>query len=101
MTQMYSKEGNGAISIWIPLGFRLRACLWLNMVLLFATTFSYRGTGSENVPYRPFAQWADVQGKGQFVIGAVYEQSESYDIWAAGERHEAPDGAPAAVHINQ
>jgi hypothetical protein len=42
---------------------------------------------SENVPYRPFAQWADVPNQGQFVLGAVYEQSEANYMWSGGQRH--------------
>jgi hypothetical protein len=37
---------------------------------------------SENVPHLPFAQWADVPTQGQFIAGLVYEESESYHIWA-------------------
>jgi hypothetical protein len=76
---------------------------WLGdlLVLFLTAAFVHRSKASENVPYRPFAQWADVLNKGQFVVGAVYEQSDSYDIWASGQRHDAPEGASAAVHINQ
>ena len=41
----------------------------------------------ENVPHRPFAYWADVPLQGQFVVGAVYTESEAYHIWAAGKYH--------------
>ncbi len=37
---------------------------------------------SENVPRRPFAQWADLPQKGDLVVGLVYEESEAYHIWA-------------------
>jgi len=37
---------------------------------------------SENVPHLAFAQWADVPLEGQFVAGLVYQESESYHIWA-------------------
>lgn len=90
MTQMCCKEVRRAISSWIPWG-----------LLLFAPTFAYRVTASENVPYRPFAQWADVLEQSQFVIGAVYEQSDSYDFWASGQQFKAPNDAPAAVHVSQ
>jgi len=55
---------------------------------------------SENVPHRPFAQWADVPDQGQFVLGAVYEQSDAYHVWAGGQRHDVTwDGE--GTHINQ
>ncbi len=43
--------------------------------------------GSEDVAQRPYGYWADVPAEGQFVVGAVYEQSKSYHIWASGERY--------------
>ena len=36
---------------------------------------------SENVPRRPFAQWADIPNKDQLVFGILYEQSEAYHVW--------------------
>src|SRR5205809_6708612 len=42
---------------------------------------------SENVPHWPFADWADVPGRSQFVLGLVYEESEAYHIWAGGQYH--------------
>ena len=42
---------------------------------------------SENVAQPPFAYWADVPAEGQFVLGAVYEQSKSYHIWANGQQY--------------
>ncbi len=42
---------------------------------------------SENVPRRPFAYWAELPEKGEFVVGAVYQESEAYHIWAAGRYH--------------
>jgi hypothetical protein len=45
-------------------------------------------SGSEDVPLRPFAEWADVPAQGQFVLGAVYEQAKSYKIWAAGHPYD-------------
>jgi hypothetical protein len=40
---------------------------------------------SENVPHRPFAYWAELPEKGQFVVGAIYTESEAYHMWAAGQ----------------
>jgi hypothetical protein len=42
---------------------------------------------SENVPHRPFAEWANVPDQGQFVVGIVYSEAEAYHIWAAGQYH--------------
>ena len=30
--------------------------------------------GSENVPHRPFAYWADLPAQGQFIFGLVYRR---------------------------
>ncbi len=40
---------------------------------------------SENVPHAPFAQWADVPQRRQFVVGAFYQESEAYHIWVKNE----------------
>jgi hypothetical protein len=44
--------------------------------------------GSENVPHRPFAYWAHVPEKGQFVLGFDYAESEAYHIWASGKQYD-------------
>ena len=49
------------------------ACL-----LLTAAALTQTAPASENVPQRPFALWADLPEPGQFVVGLVYEESESY-----------------------
>jgi hypothetical protein len=59
--------------------------LWVGLALLAALAQSL--IASENVPHRPFAMWADVPDKGQFVVGLVYDESEAYNIWAAHEKH--------------
>ncbi len=60
---------------------------------------------SENVPYRPFAQWADLPTQGQFVVGAVYEESEAYNIWVDNHNHsvkyKSSDGEYYGIDINQ
>jgi hypothetical protein len=75
------------------------ACLLASVALL------QNASASENVPERPFAQWADVPLAGQFVIGGVYEESEAYHIWAANQYHNvtyhAPDGEYYGNDINQ
>ena len=72
---------------------------WLFLIL--PAVFVSIATASENVPHRPFAQWADVPDKGQFVAGAVYEQSDAYDIWASGQHLSVPDNSASGIHINQ
>jgi hypothetical protein len=60
---------------------------------------------SEDAPRRPFAEWADVPAEGQLVFGTLYEQSESYYIWAANQRHNitihASDGESYGIDIRQ
>ena len=60
--------------------------------------------GSENAPHRPFAQWADVPEKGQFILGMVYEESEAYHIWAQHDQHNVTwhaAGESYGIDINQ
>ena len=42
---------------------------------------------SENVLHAPFAQWADLPERGQFVAGLSYQESEAYHIWAGNTYH--------------
>ena len=59
---------------------------------------------SENVPHRPFAQWADVPFSGQFIIGGVYEESEAYHMWAHGKYQNVTypaNGESYGIDINQ
>jgi hypothetical protein len=61
-------------------------------ILLLATAIALASwtvstLAGENVPHRPFAQWADLPEAGQFVAGLVYEESEAYHIWASGQYH--------------
>src|SRR5262245_35778194 len=72
---------------------------------ILCLAFAESATGSENVPHRPFAQWADVPLAGQFVVGVVYEESESYHMWANNQYHNityhANDGESYGIDINQ
>jgi hypothetical protein len=61
--------------------------LAIAVVLLLALAFAPTLPASENVAQPPFAYWADVPAEGQFVLGAVYEQSKSYQIWADGKQY--------------
>jgi hypothetical protein len=56
--------------------------------LLLALGLANTALGSENVPHMPFAEWADLPAPGQFILGAVYEQSKAYQIWAAGRQYD-------------
>ncbi|HNR72060.1 MAG TPA: hypothetical protein PLV05_09110 [Verrucomicrobiota bacterium] len=80
-----------------------RAALGLGVILgILALTPGLRA--SENVPHRPFAQWANVPERGQFVIGLVYEESEAYHIWAGGRQHDITTrshGEKYGIDINQ
>ena len=49
--------------------------------------FVQNASASENVPHRPFAEWANVPDPGQLVVGFVYSEAEAYHIWAAGRYH--------------
>jgi hypothetical protein len=57
---------------------------------------------SENVPHRPFAYWAEVPEKGQFVAGLVYSEAEAYHIWADGKIHDVtwPSGGESYGNDN-
>jgi hypothetical protein len=79
--------------------------LWVaSIALLVLLTAAQNVTASENVPHRPFAQWADLPERGQFVAGLVYEESESYHIWASGQYHNVTvksGGESYGIDINQ
>jgi hypothetical protein len=71
---------------------------------VLAAVLAQTALGSENVPQRPFAQWADLPEKGQFVVGFVYEESESYHIWASGKQYSVntrSGGENYGIDINQ
>jgi hypothetical protein len=60
--------------------------------------------GSENVPHAPFAQWADLPTQGQLVVGAFYDESEAYHIWAKNSFHDVTwhaNGERYGIDINQ
>jgi len=59
---------------------------------------------TENVPHAPFAEWADLPRPGQLVAGLVYQESESYHIWADGQRYDIDyikGGEHYGIDINQ
>jgi hypothetical protein len=57
------------------------------VAVLSVFALAQRVSASENAPQRPFAYWADLPEKGQFVAGFVYEESEAYHMWAGGKYH--------------
>jgi hypothetical protein len=72
--------------------------------LLLAVALPPTAPASENVPHRPFAYWADVPAQGQFIFGMVYEESESYHIWAADKYQNVTvksGGESYGIDINQ
>jgi hypothetical protein len=59
---------------------------------------------TENVPHAPFAEWADLPLPGQLIAGAFYDESESYHIWAGGQRYNIDtqvNGEHYGIDINQ
>lgn len=56
----------------------------LAAVSLLYTGHEWQLLASENVPHAPFGQWATVPLPGEWIFGAVYQESESYHIWANG-----------------
>jgi hypothetical protein len=71
---------------------------------LVASFLTCVAQGSENVPHRPFAMWADVPAQGQFVAGLVYEESEAYHFWAGRDDHNVrfkAGGESYGIDINQ
>jgi len=42
---------------------------------------------SENVPRKPFAEWANMPDQGQFSVRLWYQEAEGYHIWAPRDRH--------------
>jgi hypothetical protein len=78
-------------------------CRSLTVALLSLAVVA-RVCASENVAHPPFAQWADVPGRGQFVVRLTYEESESYHFWAGNTRHQVnfvDDGEHYGIDINQ
>ena len=72
--------------------------------LLALVALAPTAPASENVPQRPFAYWADLPDKGQFVLGGVYEESEAYHMWSGGHQHDITtksDGESYGTDINQ
>jgi hypothetical protein len=72
--------------------------------LLLALALAPAALGSENAPQMPFAEWANLPAPGQFILGAVYEQSKAYQIWAAGRQYDIKvraDGENYGIDIRQ
>jgi hypothetical protein len=88
---------------------RTRLCRAFGWTIFVALTFSFCIPqcllASEDAPRRPFAQWAEVPEKGQFIWGTLYEQSEAYYMWEGLTRHNitlhTPDGESYGIDIRQ
>lgn len=81
---------------------RTVGCLLSAAVILAGLPVS----ASENVPHAPYAMWADLPTEGQFVVGLIYEESESYHIWANGHSQQYnvtvnAHGEKYGIDINQ
>ena len=63
------------------------------------------GSATENVPHAAFAEWAELPAPGQLVVGAFYDESESYHMWAnGGQRYNVDNlnnGEHYGIDINQ
>jgi hypothetical protein len=77
---------------------------WTSAAAAFAL---FAGTlqASENVPRRPFAEWADIPAKDQLVFGILYQQSEAYYVWEGRDRNNitvhANNGESYGIDIRQ
>src|ERR1041385_2011529 len=81
-----------------------RQHFFTQIILPFCLALRITSSASENVPHRPFAQWADVPERGQFVFGVVYQESEAYRIWAGRDFHDITvksGGESYGIDINQ
>jgi hypothetical protein len=79
-----------------------RSTTYASMALMAG--LAHTALGTENVAQRPFGYWADLPDKGQFVVGLVYEESESYHIWAGGKQYNIntrSGGENYGIDINQ
>ena len=74
------------------------------LAILAAVLLPLTMAASENVPHRPFAYWANLPAPRQFMLGLVYEESESYHIWAADKYNNVTvksGGESYGIDINQ
>lgn len=76
-----------------------RFCLRLFFVFFVLPPALIRA--SENVPYRPFAQWAEVPARSEWVIGAVYDHSDAGNVWVGDQQHSLKTGGQGTVQIDQ
>lgn len=84
---------------------RLQSFGTISTTVLALAILIQRASGSEDVPHRPFAEWADLPAPGQLIAGAVYEESEAYHVWAGGRvnnvTYPGADGERYGIDINQ
>lgn len=73
-------------------------------LVLLILSLGARAFATENAPHAPFAQWADVPADGQWIVGAFYQESEAYHIWAGNTQHDVnwkKGGEEYGIDINQ
>src|ERR1035438_3392183 len=79
------------------------AALAVGAALPLALTQNLSAT--EPVPHASFAEWADLPAPGQLIAGFLYDESESYHIWAnGGQRYNVDtlkNGEHYGIDINQ
>jgi len=71
---------------------------------LAVALLSNTALGTEDVPHRPFAQWAELPKPGQFIAGIVYEESEAYHIYVKGVSYNVTyhfGGESYGIDVNQ
>lgn len=75
------------------------------LAALLALALTPNASATENVPHAPFAEWADLPLPGQLIAGLVYQESDSYHIWANGGQRSDIDfiksGEHYGIDINQ
>src|SRR5262245_21126495 len=85
-------------------GFMMARRGWIGVMFFLPAVLEITALGSENVPHRPYAMWADIPDPGQFILGMVYEESEAYHIWAGRTYHNitvTDDGEDYGIDVNQ
>lgn len=58
------------------------------MAVIVSVVLTHGVGATENVARRPFAEWADLPGEGQFVVSPWYMEAEGYHIWRGSTRED-------------